>query len=74
LKQNFRALEELYIKQQDENYELEQEVQRLSQESNKLRIELSNMEQISKAKTIAFSENESLKLMEKEEELLRLKR
>ncbi len=74
MKQNFRALEELYIKQQDENYELEQEVQRLSQESNKLRIELSNMEQISKAKTIAFSENESLKLMEKEEELLRLKR
>jgi hypothetical protein len=74
LKQNFRALEELYMKQQDENEELKQEMLRVGQENNRLKIELSSMEQISKAKAIAFSENESLKLMEKEEELLRLKR
>jgi hypothetical protein len=74
LKQNFRALEELYMKQQDENAELGQEVLRAGQENNRLKIELSSMEQFSKAKAIALSENESLKLMEKEEELLRLKR
>ncbi len=62
------------MKQQDENEELKQEMLRVGQENNRLKIELSSMEQISKAKAIAFSENESLKLMEKEEELLRLKR
>ncbi len=62
------------MKQQDENAELGQEVLRAGQENNRLKIELSSMEQFSKAKAIALSENESLKLMEKEEELLRLKR